>query len=103
VLLVASLVRRDGRVPIHYVHQYTPYAPLEMRHARNGTGEPLTYRERQVLTLLAKGMDGPAIAGELGLSPETVRSYTQGARAKLGAGTRTEAVALALTRGEIAI
>jgi DNA-binding NarL/FixJ family response regulator len=66
-------------------------------------GEPLSYRERQVLGLLAHGHDGPAIAGRLNLSPETVRSYSQSARDKLGAKTRTEAVALALVRGEISL
>jgi DNA-binding CsgD family transcriptional regulator len=66
-------------------------------------GEPLSYRERQVLGLLASGQDGPAIADRLSLSSETVRSYSQSARQKLGAKTRTEAVALALVRGEISI
>jgi DNA-binding CsgD family transcriptional regulator len=65
--------------------------------------DPLSYRERQVLGLLAHGQDGPQIAERLGLSPETVRSYAQSARDKLGAKTRTEAVALALVRGEISV
>jgi DNA-binding CsgD family transcriptional regulator len=65
--------------------------------------EPLSYRERQVLGLLAQGHDGPAIAERLSLSPETVRSYANAAREKLGAKTRTEAVALALVAGEISI
>ena len=103
VLLVASLVRRGGQVPVHYVHQYTPQSLFELGRAGAGTGEPLSYRERLVLTLLARGLDGPAIAGDLGLSSETVRSYTQSARDKLGAGTRTQAVALALARGEISL
>jgi PAS domain S-box-containing protein len=103
VMLVASLVRRNGQVPVHYVHQYTPHTLLELTGDRKGTGEALTYRERQVLTLLAKGFDGPAVAGELGLSAETVRSYTQSARVKLGAATRTQAVALALAKGEISL
>jgi LuxR family quorum sensing-dependent transcriptional regulator len=66
-------------------------------------GEELSYRERQVLGLLAGGQDGPAIADRLHLSPETIRSYAQSAREKLGAGTRTQAVALALVRGEISV
>jgi DNA-binding CsgD family transcriptional regulator len=56
-----------------------------------------------VLGLLARGHDGPAIADRLGLAPETVRSYAGSARAKIGAKTRTEAVALALARGEITL
>ena len=56
-----------------------------------------------MLGLLAHGLDGPAIAERLGLSAETVRSYAGSARAKTGAKTRTEAVALALVRGEISL
>jgi PAS domain S-box-containing protein len=103
IQLVASLIRRGSRVPVHYLHQYAPAAALDAPQPRAGSDEPLTYRERQVLTLLAKGLDGPAIARELGLSQETVRSYSQAARAKLGAATRTHAVALALARGEISL
>jgi DNA-binding CsgD family transcriptional regulator len=63
---------------------------------------PLTRREREVLGLLAGGMSGAQIAAELFLSPETVRTHIRNAMAKLGASTRSQAVALALQRDEIA-
>jgi DNA-binding CsgD family transcriptional regulator len=61
----------------------------------------LTQRESQVLRLLAQGRSGSQIAEELVLSPETVRSHVRNAMSKLGATTRSHAVALALQNGEI--
>jgi DNA-binding CsgD family transcriptional regulator len=62
---------------------------------------PLTRREREILGLLAEGLSGAQIAGELVLSPETVRTHVRNAMAKLGASTRSQAVALALKSNEI--
>lgn len=55
----------------------------------------LTPRERQVLELLAQGLDGTAIAAELVLSPKTVSTHIQHILAKLGVHSRAQAVALA--------
>jgi DNA-binding CsgD family transcriptional regulator len=63
---------------------------------------PLSARESEVLALLAVGMSGAAIAEQLFLSPETVRTHVRNAMEKLGATTRSQAVAIALDRGEIA-
>ena len=101
VQVTSSLVRDSGGAPLHWLCQCAPKL-LSGVQAISQT-EPLSYRERQVLGLLAQGHDGPAIAERLGLSPETVRSYSQSARDKLGAKTRTEAVALAVARGEISL
>jgi PAS domain S-box-containing protein len=101
VQLTASLVRDAAGAPSHWLCQCNPKLLAGVESAPDG--EPLSYRERQVLGLLAHGQDGPQIAERLGLSPETVRSYAQSARDKLGAKTRTEAVALALVRGEISL
>lgn len=67
-------------------------------------GEPvrsLTAREREVMTLLARGATAEAIAGHAELSPETVRTHARNARQKLGAKTRAHAIALAIVVGEI--
>jgi PAS domain S-box-containing protein len=101
VQLTASLVRDASGAPSHWLCQCTPKLLAGLESAPNG--ESLSYRERQVLGLLAQGQDGPAIGERLSLSPETIRSYAQSARDKLGAKTRTEAVALALVRGEISL
>ncbi len=56
----------------------------------------LTKREREVLRLLADGLSNEEIGRELFLSPETVRTHLRKAMGKLGAGTRTQAVAIAI-------
>lgn len=66
-----------------------------------GSPKPLTGREREVLTLLALGCTGAEIASRLYLSPETVRTHTRRARGKLGARTRSQAIALAVKSGQI--
>lgn len=54
----------------------------------------LSPREREILALLAEGWSGAEIAGMLYLSAETVRTHVRNAVQKLGARTRTQAVAL---------
>lgn len=62
----------------------------------------LTGREREVMTLVASGLQSGDIAERLFLSPETVKSHVHNALAKLGAHTRAHAVAVALVTGQIA-
>ena len=52
----------------------------------------LTDRERDVLRLLAEGLDSRAIAEESGLTVATVRTYVQTILGKLGAHSRLQAV-----------
>lgn len=63
----------------------------------------LTEREKEVLTLLALGETNSTIAEKLHLSPETVRSHTRSARLRLGARSRSHAIALALQSGQLEI
>jgi PAS domain S-box-containing protein len=62
----------------------------------------LTSREREVMTLVATGLQTAAVAEHLFLSPETVKSHVHNALGKLGAHTRAHAVAIALVTGQIA-
>jgi PAS domain S-box-containing protein len=61
----------------------------------------LTEREREVMTLVASGLQSGDIAERLFLSPETVKSHVHNALVKLGAHTRAHAVAIALVTGQI--
>ena len=61
----------------------------------------LTPRERQVLSLVATGGTNEKVAQALGISTETVQSHVRNAMGKLGAETRTEAVATAIRRSLI--
>jgi DNA-binding NarL/FixJ family response regulator len=65
-------------------------------------GVGLTQRELDVLALLAEGLQHEDIGRQLGISAETVRTHLRKACDRLGAATRTEAVATALRRGLIA-
>ena len=62
----------------------------------------LTARERDVLRLLADGHSNESIGKELFISPDTARTQLGVAMAKLGAATRTQAVAIALRDSLIA-
>lgn len=56
------------------------------------TTNPLTERESQVLELVAEGKTTKQIAGELFLTPGTVRNYISTILDKLGVGNRIEAI-----------
>jgi DNA-binding CsgD family transcriptional regulator len=58
-------------------------------------GTSLTAREREVLALVAVGSTNGAIATRLFMSPKTASVHVSRIIAKLGAGNRTEAVAIA--------
>lgn len=75
--------------------------PVEHR-PRGGSGE-LTERERQVVALLAEGLSNKLIADRLGISDHTAKFHVNGVMAKLGAGTRTEAVVEAVRRGLVTL
>lgn len=61
--------------------------------------EPLTPREKEVLTLLARGLQNKEIAAELVISERTVKFHVSSIMGKLGAGNRTEAVTIAAQHG----
>lgn len=65
--------------------------------------EPLTPRELQVLRMLADGLENKEIAGKLGISDHTAKFHVTQILGKLGAGSRTEAVAIGIRRGIVPI
>jgi DNA-binding NarL/FixJ family response regulator len=90
-----------------------PFDPSELlarvrrfsRRRENGDEPParrpsrlafLTAREREILWLLADGVAPDDIAEQLVISPKTVATHIQHVLAKLGVGSRVQAVALAL-------
>jgi LuxR family transcriptional regulator, maltose regulon positive regulatory protein len=72
------------------------------RAAATGPGEPITERELEVLRLLAAGRSNQRIARDLTVAVDTVKKHVSHILAKLGAASRTEAVARARELGLIA-
>lgn len=74
---------------------------LDPALAGSAPGKTLTQRELDVLGLLAQGLQHEEIGRRLGISSETVRTHLRKACDRLGAATRTQAVATALRLGLI--
>lgn len=93
-----ALPERDRREPPQQA--FTPPnepsgAGGESAGAPRRLEEPLSERELEVLGLLASGKTNSEVAGDLFVSPGTVKSHTGNIYRKLGAKNRTEALARA--------
>jgi|UPI00068FA27C two-component system NarL family response regulator len=67
--------------------------------AQNIAAEALTLREQTVLGLVTEGLCNKSIASRLGITSGTVKSHLRSAFSKLGAASRTQAIAIAHRRG----
>ena len=79
-----------------------PEATQALIHAATRPPAPeydLTRRELDVLALMVEGLTNPEIADQLMVGRATVKFHVSNILGKLGVGTRTEAVALALREG----
>ncbi len=65
--------------------------------------ERLTSRESQVLRMLADGLANREIAAQLRISDHTAKFHVAQILAKLGAGSRTQAVTIGIRRGLIPV
>lgn len=80
--------------------------PLEgsrRRQAPPGASQRLTPREIQVLGMIAEGLGNKIIATHLRVSLHTVKFHIASIFAKLGAGSRAEAVTIGIRQGLIMI
>jgi LuxR family maltose regulon positive regulatory protein len=68
---------------------------VEPMFLNRGLIEPLSERELDVLRLLGSDLDGPAIANQLSVSLNTLRTHTKNIFAKLGVNSRRAAVSRA--------
>jgi NarL family two-component system response regulator LiaR len=62
-------------------------------------GHDLTAREQEILACMVKGLNNPEIAEQLVISLSTAKFHVSNVLSKLGATSRTEAVALAVQHG----
>jgi len=72
--------------------KYMSPAPAE--RAYEGDGSDLTQKQREVLALLADGLERKEIAARLNIGEETVKTHLAEARRRLGARTSAQAVAI---------
>ncbi|GHE55136.1 DNA-binding response regulator [Streptomyces cellulosae] len=86
-----------------------PTARLIARFLRSPAATPATAgpdclsdREREVLTLVARGLNNTEIAGTLGLSPLTAKTHVSRTMGKLGARDRAQLVVVAYESGLVA-
>jgi DNA-binding NarL/FixJ family response regulator len=97
---LADLVRA-----LHSIQKGRPYvdAAIAARSLSAGSDRPkaLTPREADVLRLLAEGLTHEQVGKRLQISPETARTHLRKACDRLGAATRTGAVASAIRLGII--
>jgi DNA-binding NarL/FixJ family response regulator len=61
----------------------------------------LTHRQREVLRLIAEGLDNSRIANRLGISQRTVRAHVSSLLERLGVENRTQAAVTAVRSGWI--
>jgi DNA-binding NarL/FixJ family response regulator len=101
--LLKGHVRRELLDTIRAVHAGQKRIPPEVaaQLAEHAAEDDLTSREIDVLRLIATGNANKAIAGQLSIAEDTVKSHVTNILAKLGANDRTHAVTIGLKRGII--
>jgi DNA-binding NarL/FixJ family response regulator len=108
IVLVERSSPPDAAVVPRFVHavveKSTSLANLsrvigEALERRQSAPVELTARQREVLKLIAEGLDNAQIAARLGISPRTARAHVSGVLERLGVENRTQAAVTAVRRG----
>jgi LuxR family maltose regulon positive regulatory protein len=104
--LLSQFVRSDAAGLVEYVQRLlnafrsTPLAESQVeRRAPQPLAEPLSERELELLRLIAAGLTNRAIADELTVSVNTVKTHARNIYGKLGVRNRTEATTRARDLG----
>ena len=101
--ILKGQVHRELLGAIRAVHAGQKRIPPEVAAelADHVADEDLTWREIDVLRLIASGNANKEIAGRLSIAEDTVKTHITHILAKLGANDRTHAVMMGLKRGII--
>ena len=83
----------------HYFHEIFMRSVIEKGARPRAAGVPLSPRERDCLSLAARGLTTENIAHKLDVRARTVQFHFDNIRSKLGAANRQEAIAIAVQRG----
>jgi DNA-binding CsgD family transcriptional regulator len=100
-----AISRNLGEIVLlaHYFHELFMMAIVRRGTQPRFAGRPLSERERECLTLTARGMTTEDIALKLGIGSRTVQFHFDSIRSKLAAANRQEAVARAIKEGLISL
>lgn len=101
-LVVRAPEQANGRAASPALVGVSRILPLGLRTGPASV-EPLTAREREVLSFVAEGFSNKAVAAELCISERTVRNHLTNIMAKLQVMDRTHAVVTAVRLGWLAI
>ncbi len=94
------ILRRDEPAWRRFVGELHAFLGDDIPSApANGEFRDLTPREREVLSLVARGQTNDEIAAALGLRPKTVRNHVSNVLDKLGVAGRAQAVVRARDAG----
>jgi len=101
--LFKDMARKQLVIAIRTVQQGQRYIPAEVgsKIAETFPRMDLTFRELEILEMIAGGLQNKQIAPKLNLAETTVNSHVCRILEKLNASDRTQAVTIALRRGII--
>lgn len=98
-LLKAIRAIHDGQFPLHPTIASKVVRELYQSSDLPPTAEPLTERELEVLTLVARGLSNEEISTRLTVSERTVGTHVSNILSKLHLANRTQAALYALREG----
>jgi DNA-binding CsgD family transcriptional regulator len=87
----------------HYFHELFMKSVVRRGTQSRFTGRPLSDRERECLSMAARGLTTDDIGFKLGIGARTVQFHFDSIRSKLAAANRQEAVARAIKEGIISL
>lgn len=100
-LLEAIQAAQQGEMPLH--PRIARHLIRGIANPMNSNGnDPLTEREKEILSLVAKGLSNKIVAQGLNLSEGTVKIHVSNILAKLRVSSRVEAALWAMQRGLVA-
>jgi DNA-binding NarL/FixJ family response regulator len=103
VAAIRTVARGDAvvapSVTRRLLDMFARHVPSAGEQAESGALELLTEREREILTLVARGMSNAEIAAELVVSETTVKTHVGNVLTKLGVRDRVQAAVYAYESG----
>jgi DNA-binding NarL/FixJ family response regulator len=100
-----AITRNLGDIVVfaHYFHELFMKSVVRLGIQSRFTGRPLSNRERECLTMAARGLTTEDIGYKLGICTRTVQFHFDSIRSKLAVANRQEAVARAIRDGQISL